>query len=160
MPRTGGALTVKSDERSAVGRGPASRSSNDGALGDRLGGELPADAAQVIAVEQIGLAVLPKREDQSLGASTTGRLERKRVGAAEIGIAGIERLPIRWSEEILRLARPPQVRRQAYYRLAVTNSDFPSLLIPPGAQMPPPRARVAHDRSARGSESEMPTTNP
>src|SRR6516164_5214523 len=120
MPRTGGALTVKSDERSAVGRGPASRSSNDGALGDRLGGELPADAAQVIAVEQIGLAVLPKREDQSLGASTTGRLERKRVGAAEIGIAGIERLPIRWSEEILRLARPPQVRRQAYYRLAVT----------------------------------------
>src|SRR4249919_2327011 len=41
-----------------------------------------------------------------------------------------------------------------------TNNDVPSVLIPPGAQMPPPRARVAHDLIVRGSEREMLTTNP
>ena len=41
-----------------------------------------------------------------------------------------------------------------------TNSDFPSVLTPPGAQMPPPRARVAQLVTVRGSEREIPTTNP
>src|SRR5690349_16561004 len=41
-----------------------------------------------------------------------------------------------------------------------TNSDLPSELIPPGAQMPPPRARVDQLVSFRGSASETPTTQP
>jgi hypothetical protein len=38
------------------------------------------------------------------------------------------------------------------------HKDFPSVVTPPGAQMPPPRAGVAQATISRGSRKEIPTT--
>ena len=40
------------------------------------------------------------------------------------------------------------------------NRDLPSVLRPPGAQIPPPRARVVQLETLRGFDSEIPTTIP
>jgi hypothetical protein len=81
-------------------------------------------------------------------------------------------MPIRRGEEIPFFSRVMQVRRQPNDCFPVaptcgsdsisweTNRELPSDAIPPGAQMPPPRARVAQLEIRCGLDIETPTTNP
>ena len=84
--------------------------------------ELAADAAEVVAVEKVGVAVFPDGEDQ-LADSPGGRdVEGKRRGSAEIEVVGVEVAPVRWSE-IARLGdRAGEVGAEAQDRFAVAPS--------------------------------------
>ena len=137
-----------------------------------LDGEAAADPAEIVAVEKVGLSVLAEREDQGLVAVLSGDVQRKRISSAEVGVERVESLPIRRAKKSFlssdrcrsgasRKTASPSLQVAAPSVLPVaTNNDSPSVLIPPGAQMPPPRPRVAQLLTVRGSEREIPTTKP
>src|SRR5262249_48508135 len=137
-----------------------------------LGYQAASNAAEIVAIEKISTRILPESQDDGLRTGRRRRVEWQRVSAAEVGVAFIECTPIARREEILRPLRVMQIRHQLKHRLPVlhvraprvfpvaTKRARPSLLIPPGAQMPPPRARVLQPTISRGSCMRMPITQP
>ena len=119
----------------------------------------PPDAAEVVAIEKIGLASLSDGEDQLPSAVRAYGIERDRRGPAEVEVATIEVAPIRGGEIVAAFDRWREVGREAQDGFAVAplscaepagcaevlpvtaKSDCPSPLTPPCAHMPPPRAR-------------------
>ena len=108
------------------------------------------------------MAILAEREDDGLGAARRRQIERDGIGAAEIGVGLVELAPVRRRKEIALVLRSVQIGCEATESVfpVATNSERPSLLIPPGAQMPPPRPRVTQLAIFRGSSSETPSTSP
>jgi hypothetical protein len=81
--------------------------------------EAAAEPAEIVAVEQIAMRVLAEREDQRLAAGRARHVERQRVGAAEIGVALVEQVPVTRREEIGRLLIVAQAAMQPNDRLPV-----------------------------------------
>src|SRR5206468_3467219 len=78
-----------------------------------------ADTAEAVAIEQVGTGVLAERQKQRRTPASPRHIERQRVGAAEIGIAIVERAPVGRREIALRAVVTTQIRGQAKDRLAV-----------------------------------------
>ena len=93
--------------------------------GNGFSRETAADAAEVVAVEQIGLAILAERKHARLGSAYRRHIEQHRVGAAEIGIARIERMPISGRKVIACIIGMMQIGRQTDDRLAVREARRP-----------------------------------
>src|ERR1700730_12797549 len=91
-------------------------------LGDCLDGESAADPAEIAAIEQIGVPVLPERKDQGLIAPLGGDVKWKRMGSTEVGIARVESLPVRRGKEIPFVVGSMQTRGEPQDRLAVAPS--------------------------------------
>jgi hypothetical protein len=75
--------------------------------------ELAADAAQIVAVEKVGVAVFAQGEDQLADAFGAGDVERNRRGPAEIEVVNIEIPPVRRSEIIAARDRAGKVGTEA-----------------------------------------------
>src|SRR5215469_808149 len=103
----------------AVGGGIGRRRGADRARRHGFRNEAAADAAEIIAIEDIRVSVLAEGEDERLRAAGRGHVERHRIGAPEVGIALIERVPVRGREKVLRLVVAGQVRRQTEHRLTI-----------------------------------------
>src|SRR5271165_223764 len=65
---------------------------DDLCIGYGFDSQLTANAAKVVLIKKIGLAILAQRQHQDL--ATAGKVERKRIAAAEIRITYIEQFPI------------------------------------------------------------------
>ncbi len=99
-----------------VGPGIGGRRGTDRICRPPLSDEAAAETAEVVPVEQIGALVLAERQHDRL---TAGQIERQRVGAAEIGIARVERAPIRRREKVFAALGMTQVGIEPEHRLAV-----------------------------------------
>src|SRR5262249_48222643 len=134
-----------------IGRG----SSADRIFRDERRSEAAADAAEIVAIKEIRSPIFAERQDERFGAPRDRcQIQEQRVGAAEIRIARVEFAPVRGGEEILWLIITAKVGRQAKTASpslqvvasmvlpVAMKSERPSLLMPPGAQIPPPQPRV------------------
>ena len=156
-----------------VGPAPNGRRRDGDICGDK-GACQGADAvAEVVSVEKIGLAAFPDGQEQLSDAVRAGDVEWGRRGPAKVPVAAVEVAPVRRSEIVTWAAWAAEVGREAQDGFAVAplscaeevlpvtaNSDSPSLLTPPCAHMPPPRARVEKLATLLGSSSETLTTKP
>src|SRR6516162_9776584 len=103
----------------AVGGGIGRRRGADRARRHGFRNEAAADAAEIIAIEDVGMRVFAERKDERLRAAGRGHVEGHRIGAPEVGIALIERVPVRGREKVLRLVVAGQVWRQTENRLTI-----------------------------------------
>src|SRR6266567_347029 len=53
-----------------------------------------ADPTEIVAIEQIGLAVLAEREHQMHGSRRIAHIYREWTGATEVGVAAVEQGPV------------------------------------------------------------------
>jgi hypothetical protein len=86
--------------------------------------------------------------------SQASNRKRKRGGSTEVRIPLVEGMPIRRGKVIALVAGPVQIGRETEHSFAIAPArraegvagcherEWPTALIPPGAQIPPPRARV------------------
>ena len=79
---------------------------------------LAADASEIRAVGEIGVAVLAE-SDHALGFACAMDVDRQRFGAAKILITVVERFPVRRREEIMGIGGMGQPRMKANDRLAI-----------------------------------------
>src|SRR5271166_585159 len=86
------------NDKSPVGGAPNRRRRDGDICGHPGACERAADAAEVVAVEKIGLAGLSDGEDQLPSAVRAYDIERNRRGPAEVEVATIELAPIRGGE--------------------------------------------------------------
>src|SRR5277367_1735270 len=68
-----------------------------------------ADTTEIVAIQKIGLAVLAECQNQPRHSTYVSHLDRKRIGAAEVPVAIVERLPVGRREEITAARRALQV---------------------------------------------------
>ena len=119
--------------------------------------ERAADAAEVIAVEKIGVAALADRRKSASGRRWRFAHRAGSRGAAEVKVLKIEDAPVCRGEVVVRVrgtrevgrseTASPSLQKIARNVLPVAaKSDFPSPLIPPCAHMP---------RLARASKSSI-----
>src|SRR5262249_61501450 len=102
------------------GRGARAGGCGEGGAG--AGGRSPADAAKIVAIEEVGTGILSERQDERSGTGRRGHIQWQRVGAAEVGIACVECVPVGRGEEILRSITVTKLRRQAKDRLTIAPS--------------------------------------
>src|ERR1700741_5646094 len=76
----------------SVADGIGGRRRYDRCIGYGFDSQLTANAAKVVLIKKIGLAILAQRQHQRL--ATAEKVERKRIAASEIRITYIEQFPI------------------------------------------------------------------
>src|SRR2546429_7735224 len=108
-------LALKCD-KDRIRTGVRRRRSADRSDRNDLGSKTVADAAEIVAIEQISARILAERKDERLDATDRRQIEQERIGAAEIGVAIIERAPVRGREETRWVVIMAQVGRQAENR--------------------------------------------
>ena len=116
--RTMRAIALQNDKY-PVGGAPNRRRRDGGVCGHPRVCERAADAAEVVAVEKIGIAGLSDGEDQLPGAVRAYDIERDRRGPAEVEVATIEVAPIRGGEIVAAFDRSREVGRKAQDGFAV-----------------------------------------
>jgi hypothetical protein len=92
-------------DKYAVRSGIGCRRGPDRAGRHNCRGKAASYAAEVVAVEKIDTRILAERQDEGLGAGARWHLSRwdikeQRVAAAKIGIALVERPPVRRREKV------------------------------------------------------------
>ena len=107
--------------------------------------ELAADAAEVVAIEQIGVAVFSDGEDQLPDAPGARDVEGNRRGAAEIEVVVVEIFPVRRGEIVALGDRAGEVGTETQHRFAVA----PFLVVCGVAGRGEQRLSVAGDASLR-----------
>ena len=173
LPRAGSALgSERGGDESPVLSG-ISRRSRDDRASSRPAGAGCRRSAQIAPVQQTGVAILAEREKQRRGApipradreakdwSRRDRHPRRRAAAS----SSARRSRAHRSSDAGRgrdgdcFAIAPSA---GAFGVAgrETSSDCPSELIPPGAQIPPFRARVAQAAITSGRSTRSPTTQP
>src|SRR5215472_4235266 len=128
----------------------------DRAGGYDLGKKAAAKAAETIAIEEIGAGILSERQHQR--RSTAGRrdIQRERIGAAEVGVARIERAPIAGSEEVLQPVIMMKLGGKAKDRLAVAPGRRADRIAGSDEQ----RAAIAGDAARRPDTAAPPARAP
>ena len=63
------------------------------------------DATEVIAIDQVGIAIFPQGKHK-LGRRSSRHIDHRRTDASEIGVAIIEREPVRWRPVVGGLTGP------------------------------------------------------
>jgi hypothetical protein len=102
------------NDKYPVGGAPNRRRRDGDVCGHPRVCECAADAAEVVAIEKIGLASLSDGEDQLPGAVLAYDIERDRRGSAEVEVA-----PIRGREIVAAFDRSREVGRKAQDGFAV-----------------------------------------
>src|SRR6202043_3626695 len=102
-----------------VGSGVGCRCGADRASRDSFGNQAASDAAEIVAIEKIGARILAERQDGGRGAGLWRHFLGGGIAAPEIGIALVERPPVRWREKLLWPPFVTQIGHQPDDRFAV-----------------------------------------
>src|SRR5208337_28481 len=93
-------LALEGDQRAAVGNSVDARGGDDRATSHLLHGERAADTTEIVAIEEIGLAVLAESQHQACPVTAISHIDRERTNATKILIVIVEGLPVGGREEI------------------------------------------------------------
>ena len=138
------AIALQND-KNPVGGAPNRRRCDGDVCGHPRACERAADAAEVVAVEKIGLAALSDGEDQLPGAVRACDIERDRRGPAEVEVATIEVAPIQGGEIVAAFDRSRKVGRKAQDGFAIAPSACAECVAGDGEQ----RLSIAADAALR-----------
>src|ERR1700722_17240740 len=113
-----GAIVLQRD-KDAVGGGPNGGRRAGLQSAHMFTGKLAAEAAEIIAVEEVGVAVFADGEDQPPDAFGARNIDRKRRGSAEIEVAGVKVAPVRWRKKVALGDRAGKVGTEPQHRFAI-----------------------------------------
>src|SRR2546430_1750321 len=77
------------------------------------------DASELVAVEQVRLAVLAERQQQRGLAIGVVDVDRQRTDAAQVGVGPVERLPVGRREVVARILRALEIETETDDGLAI-----------------------------------------
>src|SRR5271157_523509 len=110
--------SLQRDKSSAVGA-PHRRRRDLDIGGHARARERAANAAEVVAVEKVGLAALADLEDQLPGPACVRDVERGRRGSAEVEVVTIEVAPVCRGEKVAGFVRGSEIGPEAQHGFAV-----------------------------------------